>query len=589
MPDSLKLLVKLSGLGDTNQDLTQQQQLGRDLLEQLEFSPLTIALAASTIKAYQSFLQTDRNSSDSPIATYHDILKEALTDSNLITATLSLYLEAASSDPRLRHTFDLLGSCHLENPVPTALISQHLSNVFYGIPEESITPPPSNPMEKIKELTGSFEDTSYFGQVKNMLPFVGKKPPTQAELSSILAAEDDKVSYLRDSPLLSFKAYGKSRFEFLQVHSCAQNELPRLFTTKTAPVMDNNHVSQEEEQFNQTAWFRTYRTFNKTKCLEDYHRSLPGMSAPGVMTNDVYQKHPPSPLSESIIGTKTSDQTELDYYEYQHLVSHYHRVILSMLALLKAAGGDIEDAQLRKYLQPHLEAASRYPLISQADRTMCSYGLVSIDSALSPPNDEIVERYYDVLFKQREVFGSNSEFVARTMTDIADVKYSLNDSNGAKQLLEDSLQIYEKIPTRYASAEFQFDVGLVLSSLAIVYSDLGDKEKCKDLLERALGAYQTMPPDGKVMKRQRKLVSRSLTDVAHAYLALGDLAMAKKYVDLSVLAHQNLYLEAHSETVRTLNVGSIVYAMLGNKAESHRLRMEAGKVTAQLESKPLLM
>ena len=585
--DSLKMLSELSGLLYTEPDPIQDQNWA-ELLEQLQFSPLAIALAASTIKVYESFLEADNGPSISPITTYHDILKHTLKDSDIIKSTLSLYLEATSSDPRFRHAFDLLGSCSLEYPVPASLISQHLSNVFYEIPEESLSPPQSDPMEKIKELTGdlSASNNSYLGQVKNMLPFFGKKPPTTAEISNILAACEDNVSYLRDSPLLLFKSYKKSGFEFVQVHSSAQEELSRLFARKTAPLMDSNHVSTEEEQFNQTAWFRAYRTFDQKKSLEKYHRLLPGISAPGVMTNDEYLKNPPPMLMDTTVGTTTC---ELDYYEYQHVVSHYHRIVASMSTLLKTAGGDIEDAQLRKYLQPHLEAVTRYPLISQADRALCSYGLVSIESALSPPSDEILEKYCDVLFEQKEVFGSKSEYVARTMVDLADVKYSMNDVDRAKQLLEESLQIYEKMPSKYASSEFPFDVGLTLSSLAIVYSDLGDKAKCKDLLERALGAYQTLPSDGKVLKRQRKLVSRSLTDVAHAYLSLGDLTMAKKFIDLSVLAHQNLYLEPHSETVRTFNVSSIVYAMLGDKAESHRLRLEAGKVTAQLEAQPLLV
>ena len=211
-------------------------------------------------------------------------------------------------------------------------------------------------------------------------------------------------------------------------------------------------------------------------------------------------------------------------------------------------------------------------------------------ASIKPENyQEFVSRYEDIIAKQKRVFGSGSQVVARTMTDLADFKYSFRDVIGAHQLLLASLGLLEKVQARYADEEYKFDVGLTYTSLAYVYDDLGDKQKCKDLLERALGAYQTMPKDGQVSNRQRKLVASSLINIAHAYLSLGDLVMAKKYIDLASVAHQNLYVDAHPESVRAMNVSSNIYALLGDKSESIRLRMEAGKIKAKLDSKPLLV
>ena len=561
-----------------------------ELVEKLQGHPLSIALAASTIAIYNTFMQKE-NDSSSPVSQYVNVLKQSIADGRSVTdSVMYLYIEAAISDQKFRHTFDLLGSCDLRYPIPSSLIGRHLTSSFYAVTKEELAPPTADQVAKFQELTGvnQNEDLSYIALVKAFLPFLGKKPPSQEQLAEVLEEADDTVFFVRECPLLSFKKFN-SGFEYIEVHSLAQKWLPLLFLQHTAPVMDKAHLAEDELYFERSAWFRYLRKFDPVKSLERYHHTLPGISAPGVLTREQYKKHLPAGSNNlpSRCGHK------LSYSEYGHLISHHHRVASTLHHEMRASVGDHRDIQLKKYLQPHFMTLKSSPVISSSDSLLCEQALVSTEATTLPVNSEkyqeLVSRYEGVIARQRKVFGGGSQTVAHSMTDLADFKYSHHDVTGAQSLLLAALAILEKVPSHLADEEFKFNVGLTYTSLAYVYDDLGDKMKCKELLERALAAYQTMPKDGQVSKRQRKLVASSLTNVAHAYLSLGDVMMAKKYIDLASVAHQNIYVEAHPESLRTMNVSSNIYAMLGDKTESIRLRTEAGKVKAKLESKPLLV
>ena len=572
-------------------------EIATQLVEELQGHPMSIALAANTIRIYRPYLEREADSS-SPEARYMDVLKHSIAAEGacLIDAVFNLYIEAAIVDPRFQHTFDLLGSCDLHYPVPLSLIGQHLTSSFYSIAKEDLAPPTSDQMARYREVAGlnQEDDESLLGLLKALLPFLRKKPPSSEQLAEVLESADDTAYFIRECPLLAFKKFN-SGFEYVEVHELAQNWLPALFLKHTAPSMDKGRLIEEEARFEKGAWFRQLRQFNPVKSLEKFHQTLPGISAPGVMTSDQFKKHPPIVLnpSQSDSGSQLSTNDELSYSDYQHLISHHHRVVSTLHSELKAAGGDYRDIHLKQYLQPHFAALFRHPVISSPNSLLCEQALLSTEATtvnIKPENyQQFVSRYEGIIAKQKRVFGSGSQIVACTMTDLADFMYSFRDVTGAHKLLLTSLSILEKVQSRYADEEYKFDVGLTYTSLAYVYDDLGDKQKCKDLLERALAAYQTMPKNGQVSKRQRKLVASSLTNIAHAYLSLGDLVMAKKYIDLASVAHQNLYVDAHPESVRAMNISSNIYALLGDKSESIRLRTEAGKIKSKLDSKPLLV
>ena len=580
---ALELLKRLGDLRGNDAEASK-------LIEQLQCCPLAIALAASTVKFYSSCLPK-LESSVSPLAAYRDILNHSLHSNpsrdEIICTTLSLYLEAASTDPKTRHAFDLFGSCDLKHPIPVPLITHCLANPFYKIPESMpITAIESSPPSVPNEPAGGIATTTsaYLSQLKSMLPF-GKQA---VSLPDPLPAQEENVPFLRSSPLFSFKKYGKTGFEVVHVHPSVHGELPLRFTNYTMRNMLNTHSSDAEDLFNKTAWFRQFRSYNAEHSLEKYLRSLPGVSAPGVLTHNQFQSTPPQ-FALSAAGTRPSSDGELQYSEYLHLVSHCHRVVSAMSAELKLAGGDLQDTLLRKYLQPHLKAVSQYPLLSDSDKLSCSYSLISIGAALSPDNQVLLQKFESLLAEQKSVLGSQHPAVARTLTDMADLKYTMNDILGAKKLLESALQIYEQLPPQSTDNHHHLELGLTLSSMGIVYSSLGEKEKCRDILERTLGVYQTVPRDGNITPRQQKQVASTLTDIAHAYLSLGDVNTAKKYIDLAILAQRHLHPDAHSEVIRTLNIMSIVYLLLGDKPESQKLRLEAGNIQRQIDSHPLFL
>lgn len=132
------------------------------------------------------------------------------------------------------------------------------------------------------------------------------------------------------------------------------------------------------------------------------------------------------------------------------------------------------------------------------------------------------------------------------------------------------------------------DCGLALSSLAVVMSCQGERHKSQELLEQALGLYQTVPESGDVSVYQRRLVATTLTDLAHAYLSLGKLVLAQKYVELAMMAVPTLYPDGSKETVRVLSVAGAVYALLGDRRESQRVGQEASKHRAKLQKQQLV-
>ncbi len=577
--EGLELFCTLSGCEAVNEEEGTAQLLGA-----LVHHPLAIALAANTVRMYRTAME-DLLTPSHAITFYHELLTEH-SSLDVLTATVELYLEAAVTDERLRHVFDFLGSCDLTRPLPVSVIARHVASPFYHVSSESLAPPPVDMAIQMQKLTGiDPKNASFWAQLKAMLPF-GNNVPSTDEIAAVLATSEDPVSYLRDCPLLRFKAYQRAGFEHVQVHHSSHKRLPGLFTRYTVSRLNRDGLSSEEATFNRSSWFRSYRTFDQEQALENVHRSLPGISEPGVMTRDVFEKRSMPPIT---IGTMSSStEGGVDYLEYQHLVSHSHRVVETLSEEVKAADHDASDILTRRYLFPHLKHVASYPLLSETDKLLCEYSQTAIEASLSVlSHQESVAKFEQVLKKQRSLFGNKNQVVARTLVDMGNLCYTVNDLSAAKSYLESSLRIYESTSSKQATKMFPLEIGTAYSSLALVCSALNEKQRSKVLLEQALAAYQTMSSEGVVSKRQRKLVSSSLTDVAHAYLSLGDVMMAKKYIDLSTMAHKNMYLEGHPESVRTLNVASIVYSMLGDKPESSRLRGEAGKQQTQLNARPL--
>ena len=534
----------------------------------LSSSPLSLALAAATINMYSASLEQEGSPQTwSPLEQYLELLAEdtspSLPSPDQLTKTcLRLYVEAAATDPQVMHTFDLLGSLSPAHPVPASLLYHHLSSSpsssFYRLPP---LPPPTLP-------TPPSQDMSFWAQLKMMLPF-GQKTPS----SPSLLASFDQLHHIRNSPILSFKKYSSEGFELVQLHSEAREELSSQFINKTVPRMERAQLEEARVMFHNTAWFRNCRRFDEEKALVQYRRALPGVSGAGVMMREEFMS---SPLA-----------TNLTYSDYLHTVSHVHRVSSSIISQLKILDDGFASSHFCRYIEPHLDHLGSQLALPASDRALCQYGLASVSSVLSSPQ-EAGALYQSVLEQQRRALGPSHPAVARTLTDMAGLLFAKEDVQGAQELLETSLRIYSSLTPKSASSEVKIDHGLALASLAVVVSCRGEKRRSRDLLEEALSLYQTMPESGEVSVYQRRLVAGTLTDLSHAYLGLGQIVLAQKYVELAMLAMPNVYPQGSSETVRALTVAGAVYALLGDKRESQRVGQEAGKEKARLDKQQLV-
>ena len=519
-------------------------------------SPLALALAASTVNLYATSLEQGPAQEPQPsaLAEYLELLGERLSTTTDVTeACLSLYVEAATTQPRVLHTFDLLGALTLEYPVPAGVVDRHLNSPFYRLPPLAppTTLPPSDPTQ----------DMSYLAQLKMLLPFGNKSPTTPPAESGF-----DRLYYIRQSPIINFKKYSSDGFELLQVHSMAVKALSSHFLGRTMCLLDQAHVTEAREVFDNTAWFRHYRTFDEQKSLTKYWGSLPGVDGAGVLSRETFKGE--------------------QYSNYLHAVSHNHRIICGIISELKLLDDGFAATQFSRYIEPHLIHLCNSEATAESDRVLCHYGLAAVASVVSPHT--ALGLYQSLLEDQRRVLGQRHPAVARALTDMAGLLFAKEDITSARSLLETALEIYEELPLKSRTAETNIDCGVAMSSLAVVVSCQGERRRSQELLEQALGLYQTVPEAGEVSVYQRRLVATTLTDLGHAYLTLGQLVLAQKHVELAMLAFPTLYPESSAETVRALSVAGAVYAMLGDHRESQRVGQEAGKHRAKLEKQQLV-
>lgn len=541
------------------------------LIEILEYNVLSIALAASTLKMYRSLLQGSEL--ETIVCSYKDLL---LKDGSDVQQTaINLYCEAAISDCRVRHVFDFLGSSDLQYPILVSALPIHLGQDFYGIPKETLAPPALDP---ILANLKSTDDSSFWSRVQSMVPFFQPKKISDDDISKALAASQDEVAFIRQSPLLSFKHNGN--LECVRVSSAAHCKMSELFSDSTAAKLDAEYLSKESNDFEQTSWFKSYRTFDSKKALEQFHRRLPGLSSPGVFTEAQFAKKQFHESDENSVATNLK---KIDYSQYAHVLSHHHRVLTSLVTTLRSVKGELKEHFMKKYLTPHFKAIKNVAYVSEADQLTADISLLFIDATNSASGDKITQ-YENLIAKQKALLGTKSVEVACSLVDLAHLQLSLNNASSAKELLMCALGMYNQIPVHLRHGSFALDVGLALSSLGLACGELGERGKSKDFYDQALTTSQSVPPSGGVGLQQRKLVASLLVSVTHAYLCLGDLPVAKKYCELAAMMLQSVYPQGHEETVRLLNIRSVVSALMGDREESSRSRMEASKLKSKIDS-----
>ena len=544
------------------------------LLEVLQYNPMAVALAASTIKMYHS------SQPDTELPTIIKSYQQQLTGvADIQQATVNLYCEAAISDSRIRHTFDFLGLCDLDYPVLLSALPIHLSADFHGLSEEALALPPLDPILAKLKPTGH---DSYWSRFKSVVPFLSASVPSDDDIAKALKESQDEVAFIRQSPLLSFKrSWCSGGFEFVTVHSVAHRRISELFID-TAAKLDRDFVSREFLDFQRKTWFKHYRTFDSKKALRKFHRSLPGLSSSGVFTE--LQFHDIKSVGSE--GSVDATISKMSYSQYVHTVSHYHRVLMSLTATLRSIKGEIRDVLMEKYLLPHFKAIKDFSYTSESDKLTAEISMLSIDAGSSSGDHttRCITRYEQLIAKQKALLGTKSIQVASSLVDLADLQLSSSDASAAKDLLQLALSIYNQVPAHLQHGAFALDEAHAFSSLGLACGELGEKEKSKDFYEQALATSQSVPSNGTVGVRQRKVVASLLVNVTHAYLCLGDLPVAKKYCELAAMMLQSVYPQGHAEIIRLFNIRSIVSALMGDKEESSKYRAEASKLKAKLDT-----
>ena len=171
---------------------------------------------------------------------------------------------------------------------------------------------------------------------------------------------------------------------------------------------------------------------------------------------------------------------------------------------------------------------------------------------------------------------------ANVLTAMAEVHYHKGGYQEAESLLKQAISIHESILPRLKTPEQSTDHASSLSHIGLVFAAMGDKQACCKSLEQSLTMYQSIPVEGDITKTQRKLVASTVTDLAHAYIMLADTIAAKKYLDLAIIAQRGIHGNYHPEVSRTLNVLSIVHALMGDNPESKGVAREAGEIQKEL-------
>ena len=543
----------------------------------MNYSPLPIALAGFTTKLYKHFWQTSGNIQEEDIlshtlSSYVDnmVTTDQLTQQQLLNRAVELYIEAVCTiDSYFIHAIDFLASCNLSFPIPVSAVRQHVKNPFYRLPSPttSVMSNTSNDNYNPNVLT---PPTSYLSLIKSKLPFIGGSSPDQDVLQEMARVPTavDPLEPLFLSPFLRTSKLGSFDIELLCVHSSAHNLLSDHFLSYSVPRMEKEELKRAEEQWEKNTWFKKFHTFSPTNALCTFHSTLPGLKDSGVLTEQQYQP----------------DGSPLSYSQYLHLVSHYHRLTDTFLDELKYLSRDHEDLLMRKYLSPHVEflLSAESSKLTKKDVLRCEAGLLSIHASLSRHANEVYQQYCILLEACKELFGAGHIDVANTLTTMAELLYHLGDYTPAKDLLQQAVSIHDGMLSRLRTPVQSLDHAITLSILGLVYASLGDKQQCCKYLEKSLGLFQTIPSDGNISKKQRKLVATTVTDLGHAYVSLGDVVPAKKYLDLAIIAQRGIHGNDHPEVARTLSVMSIVYTLMGDSIESRNVRKEAGEIQDEI-------
>ena len=391
--------------------------------------------------------------------------------------------------------------------------------------------------------------------------------------------------------------------EAVVVHPLVHSVFCQTFTSVTAPQLEDKFLEQAQSQHDNSSWFRRLQAFNPQRSLQEHRNSLgenPSTNnAPSVNVSG--SETPVSTLKEADLQQLLkTDHRKLEEFRQirpldmtRHCQEHTARVLRTIKKEAAICGQDSKTRTVAKLLMPHLDHILATNTVGSLGPKSRAQALLASSSMNSTMGNLTVSRglLQEALEIEKQQFGELSTEVAETLTCLGDVHNSLGNSQKGRDLLEESLRVYETLRKNHGEYKNKLGLARTLISLGILYGGLGFKDTSKDYLERGFSYMQAgAPPNPDELEGRRfaQDISTTLTDVGHAYLSVGQILQGKKLLDLALMGHKNLHGDDHPEVARTLTVLSIACSMQGNSQESRKMRNEAGKIQAKLGASPML-
>lgn len=375
--------------------------------------------------------------------------------------------------------------------------------------------------------------------------------------------------------------------------------MSQLFTSTTCQLLEDQHLIQAETKHNNSSWFRRLWAFDPQRSLQEFRNSLVESNS-GVNPSQDSPKQDDPLLKDGIdVSSLLRDDTDItDVSNYRFIQpevasKHYQRHIGLVLKTINGVSSvcsqDVQTRTLARLIMPHLHhtlTANTSKNLEPKSRAHALLAVSSINSALGNLEASIPS-LEQALAIEEEKFGDSSLEVASTLTRLAEVYSSLDDAPKARVFLERAYGIYEQQRKKSGEYKKPLEFARTMEALGAVYGALGFKKQSKDYIERALSYMQSAAPTTPDEIESRRFtceVASTLADLGHAYLSIGDAFSARKMLDLAVQGLKNMYGEEHPEVVRALTILGTAYTMQGNWQEGKKMRKEAGKLQAKLDT-----
>jgi tetratricopeptide (TPR) repeat protein len=385
--------------------------------------------------------------------------------------------------------------------------------------------------------------------------------------------------------------------------------MSQLFLCRTAPLLEEDFLTQAERRHRNSSWFRRLWQFDPQRSLQEFRNGL-GENAENKLLLDKKEAND-LPVENVVFDRGTVCQgsnlsflledenlscQELPSYRViqpssaiKHYQNHISLVLNTINGVSSVCSQDVQTRTLARLLKPHLDhilSTNTSKNLKPKSRAHALSAVAAINSALGNLEASIpsLERAVGI---EEQNFGKSSLEVAITLTRLAEVYSSLENPNKARELLERAFGIYDLQRKKSGEYKRPLEFARTVEALGAVYGTLGFKQRSKEYIERALSYMQaSAPTTGDEIEGRRFAceVASTLTDLGHAYLSVGDAFSGRKMLELAVTGLKNMYGEEHPEVVRALTVLGTAYTMQGNWQEGKKMRKEAGKLQSKIDA-----